>query len=153
MKRSTSTFSFWWRWPFISHSQMTAIRHPASRSFCCANLSRLIVPDIFDNQNSVLVRGVFDSLQRCPCQKHPFTNRTVLNFGKTISGVPGMDLTWRRKRKPRACNALRIRISGLVSLFLIARIFFERISTLWTSGIVSRLKGANLQSLSGSPHK
>ena len=34
----------------------------------------------------------------CWCQKHPFIKITVLNFGKTMSGVPGKLLTFFLKR-------------------------------------------------------
>ena len=52
------------------------------------NKTALKVP-IRLRQKSTLVPGVVVALQPWRCQKQPWTNKTALNLGKTISGDPG----------------------------------------------------------------
>jgi hypothetical protein len=62
-----------------AHSQMTAIRHPRTRSFSSdlASLPRFAA--IFDVQKCVLVDGTVANRQPSwPCQKQPWTKTATL---------------------------------------------------------------------------
>ena len=72
---------------------------------------------------------------RRPCQKSPSTNTTTRAPLKTISGVPGRLRTCLRKRRPRACTALRTAISIPVSLLRTLVIARRRCSGVRLSGI------------------
>jgi len=119
----------------IAHSQMTATRQPDETNASIALASLLLFFSILARQNSVLVDGSLKNLQSCPCQKHPWINMTAWNFENTISGLPGMPDTWSRYRNPAAWSARLTKSSGLVFFERIARMFFERMSGLWTSAI------------------
>jgi hypothetical protein len=54
------------------------------------------------------------------------TNTTFRSRGNTMSGVPGNDLRWRRKRYPKRCAKLRTANSGFVSVDLTERIIALR---------------------------
>ena len=72
------------------HSQTTITFQPASSSCFFFRASRSILVFILLCQNSALFLGQTKYLHpSCPCQKHPFTNITVLYFGNTTSGLPG----------------------------------------------------------------
>ena len=105
---------------FNSQVQIVITRQPKVWSSVSACKSRVWVFVIFCRHHSVLVLGSTKYLQPlCPCQKQPFTNITVLYFGRTISGFPGRFFRCKRYRNPLANKNFRIPISGLVSFPLI----------------------------------
>ena len=73
----------------------------------------------------------------CRCQKHPWTNITVLNRGRTISGLPGRSFRCNLKRYPFLCNIERIASSGFVLLPRIRDIISERLALVRISTIKS----------------
>lgn len=79
---------------FSSHSHITRTLHPADLSARWFSMSRSTFLVIFCFQYSSFEDGHTNLPQSCLCQKHPFTNTTVLYFGSTRSGHPGSDRTF-----------------------------------------------------------
>ena len=98
--------------PLRLHSQTVSTRHPSLSSASKAARSRSRFPAIFALK-SVRVAGSRNIGQPWPCQKHPWTRITARCFGKTRSGWPRSDDTWRRKRMPARWRPRCSRISGL----------------------------------------
>ena len=103
--------------------------HPSLSSASKAARSRSRFPAIFALK-SVRVAGSRNIGQPWPCQRHPWTRITARCFGKTRSGWPGSDDTWRRKRMPAQWRPRCSRISGLASRPRIRLILNERRSGL-----------------------
>jgi len=102
--------------PFNPHSHTTTTFQPNFRKASSASRSTTCVRRILARHHSRRVWGSLKYLQpSCPCQKQPWTNTTVLYLGRTRSGVPGSDLTWRRYRNPLAHKNFRTNNSGFVS--------------------------------------
>lgn len=133
---------------FSSHSQTMMTVHPSSRNARSLWPSRLRFAAIFGSQKSAFVAGARPCRHVCPCQKHPWTNTTVLYFGNTRSGVPGSRLSPITYRNPRRCRALRNASSGFVSERLTRFISAERRSG--DRGSISRAISA--ASAARSPH-
>lgn len=114
---------------FISHCQTTMTCHPFFFNVSIFRLSLNWVSFIFFSQNSFLVSGSFDALHpRCPCQKHPWMKMTILDLGKTISGLPGYLRSFIRYLNPFENRNFLTKISGFVSfpeiLDMISLLFF-----------------------------
>ena len=117
-----------------AHSHTIATRHPPAARLSRTVSSRRMLAANFRCQKSALVAGVVAYRHpACRCQKQPCTKTVARNFGKIMSGLPVTSLAWRRYRNPRACNALRSVISGLVSFDLMPSIIRERVSWLTMS--------------------
>lgn len=100
---------------FVSHSHTISTRQPSSCSWASFRASRATFPSNFGIQNSCRVLGVVAYLQPgWRCQKQPCTKIAVWCFDKTISGEPGRDFLWRRKRNPKECSSERTINSGFV---------------------------------------
>lgn len=98
-----------------SHSQTTSTFQPACRSAFCWRRSRSRFILSFSFHHSRFDAGNVEN--RHPpwrCQKQPCTNTTVLNLGKTRSGVPGRSRRCRRNLRPARCMARRTTSSGRV---------------------------------------
>jgi hypothetical protein len=100
----------------------------------------------FFRQKSALVSGIVVALQPCRCQKQPWTNKTALKRGKTISGEPGSFLSWRRYLKPSWCNDFRSFISGQVFFCPTLDMIFERVALSTVSTILPTLAVAHILS-------
>lgn len=120
------------RGPRTAHSHTVATRQPSSSNLCVEASSRAALLAIFNCQ--LQSGGILKAGQLCWCQKQPCTKITALYLVSTKSGVPLSFFECRRKRNPNACKALRTASSAAESLFLIARIFRERVSRSCTSG-------------------
>ncbi len=73
------------------------------------------LPSIFVFQNCFLVDGSFDLLHPTWwCQKQPLTNTAACLVGITMSGFPGSELIWSRKRNPCDRKKVRTSFSGFV---------------------------------------
>ena len=125
-----------------SHSQIRIIFQPRAAKACVVSLSRSMFRVILAFQNGVLLLGSLKYLHPSwPCQKQPSTNMTVLYFFNTISGDPGSFLLFRRYRSPLLNKNFRTKISGLVSLPLIAAIHRLRCSGVITSAMAHLFNG------------
>ena len=114
---------------FTRHSQTTITRQPSSRSSLRTRSSRATLRANFASQNSRCASGIVAREQfLCRCQKHPFTKITVLCLFRTMSGVPGNDLSHSRNRNPSACSSDRIFTSGFVSRLRTRDMLRERTS-------------------------
>lgn len=128
-RKATSRFASFVR-SNVSHSQMTATRHPTAFRRSCVRASRSMLSANFSAQNAARVLGVVVREQPgCRCQKHPWTKTAFRSFGKTKSGVPGRLRRWSRKRYPSACAHRRTTISGLECLLLTRAISAERLGS------------------------
>lgn len=101
----------------VQHSHTLNTRHPCFRSFRMLRLSRCTFPLRFVCQNSAFVAGInLPYLQRCMCQKQPWTKIIDLCFGSTMSGRPGKSRTCNLYLNPSECSRRLTIISGRVSL-------------------------------------
>ena len=123
-----------------SHSQMRITFQPRAIKARIVSSSRSMFRVILASQNGVLLLGNLKYLHPSwPCQKQPSTNMTVLYFFNTISGEPGSFLLFRRYRSPLLNKNFRTKISGLVSLPLIAAMQRLRCSGVKTSAMYFKL--------------
>jgi hypothetical protein len=103
--------------PRTSHSQISMTRHPIASNAVRFARSRRTLPRSFFSQKS---RRVFGNEARgqalCLCQKQPWTNTTVRQRGRTMSGVPGSSRSCRRNLRPAECKTDRTNTSGAVFL-------------------------------------
>ena len=128
---------------FVSHSQIMNAFHPDFSRLKIFSWSRSTVRCRLDDQNSIFVFGWTEPyLQECECQKHPWINTTIWYFGKTMSGFPGRSFLCSRYRYPCVWNALRVAISGFVSVDLIRAILRLRCSGVCTSVIAASISAA-----------
>lgn len=103
--------------PQTSHSQISMTRHPIASNAVRFARSRRTLPRSFFAQKSCRVFGNEARGQSlCMCQKQPWTNTTVRQRGRTMSGVPGSPRSCRRNLRPAACKADRTSTSGAVFL-------------------------------------
>jgi hypothetical protein len=128
-------------WPRTSHSQISMTRHPIASNAVRFARSRRTLPRSFFAQKS---RRVFGNEARgqalCLCQKQPWTNTTVRQRGRTMSGVPGSPRSCRRNLRPAACKADRTSTSGAV--FLPGTRLISRLLRSDTGGSIDRLEFA-----------
>ena len=105
----------------ISHELSNRASSPR---FLCHCRSLTTLASNLSAQNLFRLFGEYANLQFLwRCQKHPFTNTTLRNLGRTMSGQPGRRLTWMRKRNPNLCSRDRTASSGFVSLARILDMF------------------------------
>lgn len=112
----------------MAHSHMISTLQPDWLSLSDWFASLVLFPSIFAFQKSVRVFGSLKYRQLCPCQKQPWIKMAARYFGRIRSGLPGRSLTCMRKRRPRACRAFLMIISGAVFLPLILDIMRDRVS-------------------------
>jgi len=122
---------------FLSlHCQIVITCQPKRLSAAPALASLLLFFAILWFQKAALSEAGFPLLQfRCPCQKHPLTNKAVLAEVIVKSGLPGRDETFRRYRNPSSFSNIATASSGAVRLFLTRDIISLRLALLKMSAI------------------
>ncbi len=100
---------------FVSHCQITSVRHPCAPSSNRTRRSRSTFRSNFACQKSSRDLGCVAFLQpSCRCQKQPCTKIATFHRGNTRSGVPGKSVRCSLNLKPSEWATRRTLSSGTV---------------------------------------